>query len=137
MISAGVRLITHDASFVVLNRIGRGHFPEKVGCIEIMDNVYIGANVMVMPNVRIGENVIVVAGALVAKDLASNGVYVGVPARRICSFDDYVERNSPDSLGGGYNYPHVLHNQYISDEEIEKAWVHFCLKRNLEEIENS
>lgn len=100
MISAGVRLITHDVSFVVLNSIGQGHFPEKVGCIGIMDNVYIGANVMVMPNVRIGENVIVGVGALVVKDLESNGVYVGVSSRRICSFDDYVERNSPDSFGG-------------------------------------
>lgn len=94
MISAGVRLITHDASFVILNRIGKGFFPEKVGCIEIMDNVYIGYNATVMPNVRIGKNVIVGAGALVSKDLEPNGVYVGTPARKICSFDDYVERNS-------------------------------------------
>lgn len=41
MISAGVRFITHDASFVVLNRLGQGRFPEEVGCIEVMNNVYI------------------------------------------------------------------------------------------------
>lgn len=96
MVSAGVRLITHDASFVILNRLGIGRFPEKVGCIEIMNNVYVGYNATIMPNVKIGENVIVGAGALVAKDLEPNGVHVGVPVRRICSFDDYVERNSPD-----------------------------------------
>ena len=100
MVSAGVRFITHDASFVVLNRLGQGRFPEEVGCIEVMDNVYIGYNATVMPNVRIGENVIVGAGALVSKDLEANGVYVGIPAKKICSFDDYVNRHKEVSAGG-------------------------------------
>lgn len=100
MISAGVRLITHDASFVVLNKLGKGHFPEEVGCIEIMDNVYIGYNATAMPNVRIGENVIVGSGALVSKDLEPNGVYVGTPARKIGSFDEYLERHSENYAGG-------------------------------------
>lgn len=105
MISAGVRLITHDASFVILNGIGKGHFPEEVGCIEIMDNVYIGYNVTIMPNVRIGENVIIGAGALVSRDLESGGVYVGTPAKRIGSFDDYVERHEKNPRGGGTYIP--------------------------------
>lgn len=106
MVSAGVRFITHDASFVILNRIGKGKFPEKVGCIEVMDNVYIGYNVTIMPNVRICNNVIVGAGALVSKDLEPNGVYVGVPAKRICSFDDYVNRHCEKmEYGGGVFIP--------------------------------
>lgn len=124
MVSAGVRFITHDASFVVLNRLGKGRFPEEVGCIEVMDNVYIGYNVTVMPNVRIGENVIVGAGALVSKDLEPNGVYAGIPAKKICSFDDYVNRHR-EITGGGYSFPYVEHNQCISNEEIEKAWKFF------------
>ena len=100
MVSAGVRFITHDASFVVLNRLGKGRFPEEVGCIEVMDNVYIGYNATIMPNVKIGENVIIGAGALVSKDLEPNGIYVGIPARKICSFDDYVERQSENRAGG-------------------------------------
>lgn len=100
MVSAGVRFITHDASFVVLNRLGKGRFPEEVGCIEVMDNVYIGYNATIMPNVKIGENVIIGAGALVSKDLETNGIYVGIPARKICSFDDYVERHSENMAGG-------------------------------------
>src|SRR5690625_67373 len=76
MVSAGVRFITHDASYVVLNKLGGEQFPEKVGCIEVMDNVYIGYNATIMPNVRIGANVIIGAGTLVSKDLEANGVYV-------------------------------------------------------------
>ena len=101
MVSAGIRFITHDASFVVLNRLGQGQFPEEVGCIEVMDNnVYIGYNATIMPNVKIGENVIVGAGALVSNDLEPNGVYVGIPAKKICSFDDYVNRHREISAGG-------------------------------------
>ena len=99
LVSTGVRFITHDASFVVLDRIGKGDFSEEVGCIEVMDNVYIGYNATIMLDVKIGENVIVGAGALVSKDLEPNGVYVGIPARKICSFDDYVKRHSK-ALGG-------------------------------------
>lgn len=47
-------------------------------------------------------NVIVGAGALVSKDLESNGVYIGVSAKRICSFDDYVNRHcEKNEYGGG------------------------------------
>lgn len=130
MISAGVRFITHDASFVVLNRLGQGRFPEEVGCIEVMDNVYIGYNATIMPNVRIGENVIVGAGALVSRDLAPNGVYVGVPAKKICSFEDYVNRHREIS-GGGYSFPYVERNQCISNEEIENAWKFFKNMRSI------
>ena len=133
MVSAGVRLITHDASFVVVNRLAKGECPEKVGCIEVMDNVYIGYNATIMPNVKIGSNVIVGAGALVSKDLEPNGVYVGVPAKRICSFDDYMVRHceNPDNQGGGYSYPYVQHNQNISKKEIEKAWEFFETGRSI------
>lgn len=45
---------------------------------------------------------IVGAGALVSKDLESNGVYIGVSAKRICSFDDYVNRHcEKNEYGGG------------------------------------
>lgn len=132
LVSTGVRFITHDASFVVLNRIGKGHFSEEVGCIEVMDNVYIGYNATIMLDVKIGENVIVGAGALVSKDLEPNGVYVGIPARKICSFDDYVKRHSK-VLGGGY-FPYVEYNQNISKKEIRKAWEFFEAGRRLDRV---
>ena len=133
MVSAGVRFITHDASFVILNRIGKGKFPEKVGCIEVMDNVYIGYNVTIMPNVRICNNVIVGAGALVSKDLKPNGVYVGVSAKRICSFDDYVNRHcEKNEYGGGDLHPYVRYNQNISEDEVSRAWVMFETGRSVD-----
>lgn len=126
MIAAGVRFVTHDASFAVLNQMGIGFFPERVGCIEVMDNVFIGYNVTILPNVRIGENCIIGASSTVTKDLESNGVYVGTPAKRIGTFSGFVQKcaQKPDG-GGGYSYPYVEHNQSISEKEIQRAWEFF------------
>ena len=131
MIAAGVRFVTHDASYTILNNLGLGHFPERVGCIEVMNNVFIGYNSTILPNVRIGENVIIGAGSIVTKDLEPNGVYAGIPAKRIGSFDDYVQKNAAKE--GSYDYPHVEHNQNISKDEIKRAWTHFKENRKEEE----
>jgi acetyltransferase-like isoleucine patch superfamily enzyme len=51
--------------------------------LRIGSNVWIGGNAIVLPGVSIGDNVIVGAGAVVTKDLPSNSVAVGNPARVI------------------------------------------------------
>lgn len=89
-----VKLITHDGIHSVLNKkFLTREFVEKVGCIEIMDNVFISADVTILYNVRIGSNVIIGSNTLVNRDLPGNAVYAGTPARRICSFDEYVEKH--------------------------------------------
>lgn len=57
-----------------------------------MDNVFIGAGTSIMYGARIGPNVIVGAHSVITKDLEPNGVYAGVPARRIVTFDGYVAK---------------------------------------------
>ncbi len=39
-----------------------------------------------MPGVTIGDGCLVATGAVVAKDLEPNGLYAGVPAKRIKDF---------------------------------------------------
>ena len=45
-----------------------------------------------MPGVTIGDNVIIGCGAVVTKDIPSNSVAVGVPAKVIESIDDYRKK---------------------------------------------
>ena len=90
-IGSDVSFITHDASHFMLNRkYGCKDYIEKIGCIEIMDNVFIGSRTLILGNVRIGSNVVIGAGSVVIKDIPDNSVYSGNPAKYICDFDDFV-----------------------------------------------
>lgn len=51
--------------------------------ISIEDGCWLGANVTVLPGVVIGKGCVIAAGAVVVHDCAPNGLYAGVPARRI------------------------------------------------------
>lgn len=51
--------------------------------VKIKRNVWIGAGVTVCPGVTIGENSVIGAGSVVTKDVPSNTVYAGVPAKFI------------------------------------------------------
>lgn len=52
------------------------------------DNVYVAANATVIGDIKIGSNVIIGAGSVVTKNLPSNGVYVGNPAKFVKHIDD-------------------------------------------------
>jgi acetyltransferase-like isoleucine patch superfamily enzyme len=93
-VASNVGFVTHDVIHSMLNHQSReGSFIEKVGCIEVMDNVFIGSGTRILYNTRIGNNVIIGSDSLVTKDIPDNSVYAGVPARFICSFDEYVKKH--------------------------------------------
>lgn len=58
-----------------------GH-PYRRG-ITVGDGCWIGANATILPGVHVGEGCVVAAGAVVTGDCAPNGLYAGVPARRV------------------------------------------------------
>lgn len=70
--------------------------------IVIGNNVYIGNNVIILPGVTIGNNVIIGAGAVVSKNIPSNSVAVGVPAKVIKTADEYFEKIQKESLHLGH-----------------------------------
>lgn len=51
--------------------------------VTIGNNVWIGGSVTILPGVIIGDNVVIGAGAVVTKDIPSNVVAAGNPARVI------------------------------------------------------
>jgi maltose O-acetyltransferase len=54
--------------------------------------VFIGAESVVMPGVTIGSNVIVGANSTVTHDVPDNTVVAGNPAIRLCSLEEYLEK---------------------------------------------
>ena len=92
-ITKGVNLITHDGGVWVLRNSGIAPNSDIFGRIIIGNNVHIGINAIILPGITIGDNVIVGVGAIVTKDVPSNCVVAGVPARIVRTLEDYFEKN--------------------------------------------
>ena len=78
----------------------------KIGKVIIGDNVFIGAHSIILPNVKIGDNAIIGANSVVTKDVERNTVVAGNPAIKICSVNEFKEKNK-----------NKLDNSIIYDEE--------------------
>ncbi|MGN1479473.1 MAG: acyltransferase [Acutalibacteraceae bacterium] len=82
-----VHILAHDAS--LKETLGY----TKLGRVKIGNDVFIGANTTILPGVTIGDKVVIGANSLVSKDIESNSVAVGNPAKVIKTYDEYFEEN--------------------------------------------
>lgn len=124
-----VTFLTHDVVHMMINRMNEEEkiAKEKVGCIEIGNHVFVGANTTILYDVKIGNNVIIGAGSLVNKDVPNNSVVGGIPARVIGDYDSFIKKriietgNSDDSLSPN--------NEDINCELERHYWNLFYKKR--------
>lgn len=75
-----IRTTTHNHGEVLIpfNRQGI-----KEASIKIGDNCWIGYGCQIMPGIIIGDNVIIGAGAVVTKNIPSNSMWGGIPAKSL------------------------------------------------------
>lgn len=135
IVSSNVGFITHDGIHRVLNLASKDMpkkkqhaFRENLGCIEIGNNVFIGAGSRILCNVRIGDNVIVTTGSIVTTDVPSNSVVRGTPAKYVCSFEDYYNLKAnkdtyPDTMN-------AIMGKKIGAELEEWLWDDFNKSRS-------
>lgn len=82
-----VHILAHDAStkkvlgYTIIK-------PVKIG-----NNVFVGAGSIVLPGVKIGDNVIIGAGSVVTKNIPSNEIWAGNPAKKIKDYDTFINDN--------------------------------------------
>jgi len=84
LIAPGVKINSRNHNFSEKNTLisKQGYTYSN---IEIEDDVWLAANVLILPGVTIGKGAVVAAGSVVVKDVAPYSVVGGVPARQLTS----------------------------------------------------
>lgn len=128
-IASNVGFVTHDITNLMLNGnknvekpLEGGRFQEKLGCIDIGDNVFVGSGTRILYNVRVGSNVVIGSGSVVNRDIPDNCVAAGIPARIIGTFEEFVKKQILEN-----NYPNELapKRESISIELADILWERF------------
>ena len=106
-----VHILAHDAS----TKKALGY--TRLGTVNIGNNVFVGASTTILPGVNIGDNVVIGAGSVVSKDIPSNSVAVGSPAKVICTYEEFVSRKE-NEMGNVpvFDESYTLRNHNFSNE---------------------
>ncbi|MBQ7172497.1 MAG: acyltransferase [Clostridia bacterium] len=91
-ISSNVQFITHDGGTWAFRREPGYEGIVRFGKIVVGNDSFIGAHSVIMPGVTIGKNCVVGAGSIVTKDIPDRTVVAGVPAKVICTTDEYAKK---------------------------------------------
>lgn len=123
-ITAGCQFITHDGGMHVLRNACNMPKADMFGKIKVGNNVFIGICSIIMPGVTIGDNVVIGAGSIVTKDISSNMVACGVPARPIRTLEEYCEKSKrlivPTKGMSAETKREYLLNMFGKDIDLEK-----------------
>ena len=87
-------IITHDGAVSKLYDMGIADKKyDMFGRVTIGENCFIGASTTILKGVTIGDNCIIGAGSIVTKDIPSNSVACGIPAKVISTPKEYYLKN--------------------------------------------
>lgn len=125
-IDTGTTILTHDFGSYVFRLV----YKDYVGAsakVKIGNNVYFGNNCTVIKGVTIGDNCIIGTGSIVTKDIPSNSVVAGVPAKVIYSLDEYYKKRKMASIEEAKAYAREVQRHYGRRPVMEDFREEFAL----------
>ena len=125
-ITADVSILTHDFCSSVFRQKYNDYLPGR-SKVVIGNNVYIGQKAMILRGVTIGDNVIIGAGAIVTKDIPSDSVVAGIPARVVCTLDEYYQKRKAKAVEEAKQYARELYHYRGVKPTVEDFWEEFAL----------
>lgn len=96
-------ILTHDFGTFVFREYYHD-FVNSSGKVKIGNNIVFGRNVTILKGVSIGNNCIIGSGSIVTKSIPDNTVAAGIPAKVICSLDEYYHKRKKTSVGEALEY---------------------------------
>lgn len=91
LMTGPVTIMTHDYSTHIVN-VMNNSLLATIRPVTIGNNVFLGWGCTILSGSTIGDNTVIGAGAVVSGRLEANSVYVGNPAKRIMSIEEYYEK---------------------------------------------
>jgi acetyltransferase-like isoleucine patch superfamily enzyme len=104
-------ILTHGFEWTVF----RNKYKEIIGSsgkVVIGNNVYIGKETCILKGTRIGDNVIIGAKSLVNKDIPSDCVAAGVPAKKIMDLDEYFAKRKKEYVDEAKEYAYSIYEVF-------------------------
>ncbi|MDO5760753.1 MAG: acyltransferase [Bacteroidota bacterium] len=120
-------IMTHDFATHVFRNL-YGDYVNSSGKVVIGNNIYFGRNVTILKGVTIGDNCIIGLGSVVTKNIPSNSVVVGNPARVICYVEEYHKRRKSKQIQEALEYGRSIKNRFHREPQITdftEEWVLF------------
>lgn len=117
--SNNVRLINHDGGYNALHFFDKYKDVRAFGRIKIGKQCLIGADCIIMLGVEMEDNCVLGAGSILTTSMPRGTVYAGVPARYICTIEEYGDK----ALKNNVMYPREL--------EADRAKLEAYVKQHL------
>jgi acetyltransferase-like isoleucine patch superfamily enzyme len=131
-INRGFTLLTHDYTTFCFLNIYHDYVASQ-GKVVIGNNVAFARNVSVLKGVTIGDNVFVGFGSVVTKDIPSNSIAIGSPARVVMSLEDYYKKRKERYIEEAFEYARSIQERFNRRPVIADFYEEFPIFMNGDE----